>query len=813
MRARVVVGAPLWRTMSAHAMLRRRMSANPVSRRESKPRARSRIQRRRPSERLLEIMAATNEATRRGEEAVSPRARIACVGVVMLLAIGFVVARAVELQVTDGRRYEAAARKQAMISARVKAKRGAIRDRHGKELAITVDVDSVYAEPNRVDDPQAAEKLARTLGLPVRTVAQKLARRRSFVYIQRRVDANAAAKVRALGLRGVGTRPEPKRFYSNMNLAAHVVGFTNLDGEGVAGVERLFDDDLKGKSYLLSGLRDALGQKVLSEGFVPSAVLEGADLDLTIDRQIQFAADEALREAVDAHEAKGGVALVLEVATGDVLAMSSYPTFNPNNLARSTPNDHLNRAIGAVYDPGSTVKVVTIAGALSSGVVSEGAELDCESGKFRIGRRTIRDSNHAYGVLSLSEIMKVSSNICAAKLGLALGRDRLHQWLVDFGLGVRTGIELPGELEGLVRPKERWRDIDVANIAFGQGLAVTPLQIAQATSVVASGGLRRSPRLVRAVVDKDGSRRTVDRPAPVRVISEETARAVTSMMVGVTQEGGTAPLAAVPGFEVAGKTGTAQKIDPVTRAYSRELHVASFVGFVPAARPEVVILVLVDEPRRGGYYGGVVAAPAFQKIAVAALAAREIFPDDPVAREAFLDGHRSLSGAATENEAAAASLRVDSKANVGADPDELWFENNHLEARSESATERALAAGLSKSARAVLGEDVHLGVSEEDGELGAAREATASVPFEPEMPSAEEASSVLRMPNFAGLGPREVIDRSAKVRCDPRLVGSGRVVAQRPKPGTVISSGDTCEVTLAGDKGTDPRGPGPRSRG
>lgn len=696
---------------------------------------------------------------RRSEENEVPGPwRIRLVLTVFFAASVILVARAAQLQVVDGEAYEAVAERQATSTSRIKAKRGVIRDRHDSDLAITVDVDSVFAEPRRVVDARAAAaKIAPILGQPARELEKKLSTRRRFTYLQRRVDGAAAQKIRDLGIVGVSTHPEPKRFYANVGLASHVLGFTNLDGEGKAGVELVLDEHLRGQSYDLPGMRDALGKTVFSEGFRPHSELAGADVTLTIDRQIQYAAESALARAAEKFKAKAAVAIVLEPKSGDVLGLASWPTYNPNNLNGTTTRERINRAVSAIYEPGSTLKMVTIAAALEEGLVGEDSVIDCEGGSWRVGGRTIRDSNHKYGQLTITEILKLSSNICSAKIGFLLGRERLHDWLFSFGMGEKTGVELPGELRGLIRPADEWRDIALANIAFGQGIAVTPLQIVQAAATIANDGVLVPPRIVKSVALKSGEKVDYGPGEPRRVINESTAKIVRRMMVEVTKDGGTAEKAAVPGFEVAGKTGTAQKIDPVTKAYSHELYIASFVGLVPADRPEVAILVLVDEPK-GSIYGGTVAAPAFAEIAAAALAAREVFPEGEQDRAAFLASFTAPPAATVPT---AADLRASN---------EKWLESEGID--DVPTDEGGLDVALSERAQALLG-------------VEAAPRAPAKAP------------EGARTPNFVGLGLLEVLNRSADVRCDPVVNGTGRVVRQKPARGAPLPSGSACEVWLA----------------
>ncbi|MEQ8272183.1 MAG: penicillin-binding transpeptidase domain-containing protein [Deltaproteobacteria bacterium] len=703
----------------------------------------------------------------RQENAVPGRWRIR--GILAIFALGacVLVGRAAQLQLVEGDKYGDISNGQADRSFSIPGKRGVITDRHGRELAITVDVDSVVANPRMVDASAVASKLAPILSRSKASLEKKLSSKKYFTYLSRRVDAATSKRVRDAKLRGVWTQPEPKRFYANVGLASHILGFTNLDGAGKAGVEMVLDEHLRGQSWVHPGMRDALGNKVYSEGFRPHAELEGADVTLTIDRQIQYAAETAVEAAATKYKAKSAVAVVMQPQTGEVLALASYPTFNPNNLNGTTPRDRTNRAVSAIYEPGSTLKMITISAAIDEGLLDRDATIYCEDGAWRVGGRTIHDSNHKYGNLTVTEIMKLSSNICSAKIGFLLERQRLHDWLFRFGFGEKTGIELPGELRGLIRPANKWRDIALANIAFGQGIAVTPLQIVQAASTIANDGVMVRPRIVKRIVDKAGTSVALDPAETRRVLKPETARTLRQMMVEVTKDGGTAVTAAVPGFEVAGKTGTAQKIDPVTKAYSHELYTASFVGLVPAEKPEVAILVLVDEPK-GSIYGGVVAAPAFVQIAAAALAARDVYPKEAADKEAFLASFKEAPKAKSPD-----SISTSSES-------EKWLESNEID--GVPTEEAGLEIALSDRAQALLG--VEAPAAPEPAPAGAGR-----------------------TPNFVGLSVMEVLNRSADVRCDPVVNGTGRVVRQKPARGAPLQPGSTCEVWLQ-PEGVKPKGSG-----
>jgi len=675
------------------------------------------------------------------------RRRIFVVATALLLFASAVVARSAQLQIQRHDDYRDVADRQASAVRTVRAQRGPILDRHGNELAISVQVDSVFAEPRRVRDPEAAAaKLAPILRLPKARLAARLRGDRAFTYLKRRVDPEIGAKVRSLKISGVSTHPEPRRFYPNRGLGAHVLGFTDIDEVGKLGLELSFDEGLRGGSMTVSALRDALGQRVLTEGFVPPSSLDGEGLELTLDRQVQYVTESVLADAVTSHGGRAGVAIVLEVDTGDILGLASYPTFNPNNLNGSEPNDRLNRALSAEYEPGSTMKMFTIAAALEDGVFSPESRIDCEGGKWRVGGRTIHDSHAEDGELTISDVLRVSSNVCAAKVGMAVGRRRLDHWLRAFGFGAETNIGLPGELDGRLDPGETWRDIRLANIAFGQGLTVTPLQLAQATAAIANDGVLVPPRLVQADLDQDGRRRPRPTRPGRRVLSSRTAARLRGMLAEVVGPRGTASKAAIPGVRVAGKTGTAQKIDPVTRAYSHELFVASFVGMVPADDPELVVLVLVDEPQ-DSIYGGVVAPPAFRRIAQAALTARGSF---------------------------VGSEPVPAPPRAAPIPRSGFEDDAHLRARSDLQLPPAevppIETALSARARALLEAEPANRASIAEPEFGL-------------------------MPDLRGLELREVLQRCAEVQCRPRFEGTGPIVDQRPAPGARIEAGSVWRLS------------------
>jgi cell division protein FtsI (penicillin-binding protein 3) len=524
------------------------------------------------------------------------------------------VGRAFHLQVLQKEHLEKIADKQHQRIVALTPGRGAIYDRNNSPFAVSIEMDSCYAETRNIPNLQeAAAKLAPLLGYEQGALEAKLKGARNFVWLSRRMAPELADKVRDLDLEGIGFVKETKRFYPNYDVAAHVIGFTGMDPGGLEGVEKKYDSTILGNVGYLVTERDALGRDIhLRDGETKSGS-KGNNVVLTLDKNVQYIAEKELAAAVDKNGAKSGMAIVMEPETGKVLAMANYPTFNPNAFYKYPQAALRNRAIADSFEPGSTFKIFLIAAALEKRVIRPGDYFDCENGSYKTGGRTIHDT-HKYGSLSVAEILKYSSNIGSAKIGSRLGAEGLYGALTGFGFGEKSDIDLPGETSGMLRHQSKWYGIDLATIAFGQGVTASALQITTAVSAVANGGTLMKPYLVERITDDSGV--VLQQFAPQvkrRVISPQTAKVVARMMEGVTDEGGTGTGAAVDGYRVAGKTGTAQKADPVTHGYS-DKRTASFVGFVPLDKPRLTILVVIDEPKTSSY-GGVVAAPAFSAIA------------------------------------------------------------------------------------------------------------------------------------------------------------------------------------------------------
>jgi cell division protein FtsI (penicillin-binding protein 3) len=550
---------------------------------------------------------------------------------VFLAFFGAVLFRAFELQVLKGRDLKALAERQYSKTLNVQSKRGDIYDRNMKELAVSIEVDSVYSQPAGVRSRRAvARALAPILSMERSEIEKRLASRSGFVWLKRQVDLRDDSRKAVSDLDGVGLVKESRRFYPNLQLASNIIGFTGVDSNGLEGVELFYDDVLKGESSEVTGEKDARGGVLLYEDPDKTVPVEGSVVELTIDKTIQYIAEKSLRKAVDASGAKGGTALVMDPATGEVLAMASLPTFDPNDFRKYPPERRRNRAVTDVFEPGSTLKLFIISAALEEGVIGPRTVVFCENGLYRVSDRVFHDTK-PYGWLSTAQVLKHSSNIGAAKIGERLGRARLYRYLKSFGFGAGTGVDLPGEVAGSLRHYGDWSDVTLQTVSFGQGVSTTSIQLATALSAIANGGFLMRPYMARSVKDAGGA--VLKETAPVivrRVISEETAGAVAEMLTGVVGKGGTGSLAAVEGFEVAGKTGTAQKPDLDHGGYADGAFVASFMGFVPAKDPRLTILVTVDEPQ-GDYHGGTVAAPVFREIASRSLAYMGVFPEETAA--------------------------------------------------------------------------------------------------------------------------------------------------------------------------------------
>ena len=652
------------------------------------------------------------------------RVRVSIIGFAFVAVLCGIFARAVNLQVHQGQRLQGMAEDQYLRDLEIPARRGDIFDRRGTPLAQSVDVDSIWVDPSMLENTRdTAKKLAAILSVDQKELFERFGRGRRFAWVKRQVSQTELEKVKALNLPAFGFAKEPRRFYPQRELAAHVIGLVGTDARGLDGLELSFEDELSGDKARRASVRDAKGRKVLTNGVEDPLSRQGAAVTLTIDRQLQYATEKALLKAVDEAKAVAGMAVVLDPKTGEILALANAPRFNPNAPQGSSADSFRNRSVTDAFEPGSTFKAFVIARALEDKVITEQTTFNCENGNYAIGRNVVHDT-HPHGVLDARGVLQVSSNICAAKIGQKLGRETLVDTYQRFGFGERAGLGLPGEAKGVV-PFPR-AEIALATQSFGQGLTASPLQVAAAFGALGNKGVLMKPYVVAKVVDADGLVLLDNKPTEVRrVVSAKTAASVVSMLESVVEKGGTAPKARMDAYRVAGKTGTAQKADPVAKGYS-DKRFASFVGMVPAEDPRVVIAIFIDEPKTD-VYGGLVAAPAFKEIAEVAMPHLAVPPS-----------------------------------------------------REVPTVEVAVAKKPEPAAKA------------EKNPVVAAIERLDTVTEEP-------AEGSVRVPDLKGQPARAAVTQALTVALEPRLVGSGRVVAQTPAAGSLVEKGARITLELAGN--------------
>ena len=551
--------------------------------------------------------------------------RIFWVGFTFIVLFAVIGAKAVHLQVYSGPWLAQKASSQYEKSLKSHGMRGTVYDRNLREVAVTIDVTSIAARPAKIKHPQAASRaLAKALKTDRRKIRKILASKSPFVWIKRQASPKETAAVKALKLDGIEFVPERNRFYPNKTLASQALGFTGLDGYGLEGIEFSYDKYLRGSDGKQKVFRDALGEVFNKEQKKEGRSVAGHNIILTIDGNVQYIAESALAEAVKEYSARSAMAIVMEPQTGAILALAHVPFFNPNAYADFNKELWRNRAITDPFEPGSTMKIFSAAAAIEFGNIKAHDIFYCENGAYRIGQNVVHDIKK-HGWLSLQQIIKYSSNIGAVKLSEKIGSQRLYLMFRKFGFGAKTEIDSPGETAGSLTHYKNWTTVDTGAIAFGYGVAVSGIQLITAASAIANDGILVKPYLVQAITDANNEPLKQFQPQTVRrVISEKTARTIKTIMKTVITKGGTGVNAALEGYTVCGKTGTARKLDE-SGTYSETRHIASFVGFTPADDPKLTILVVIDEPR-GQYYGGTVAAPVFRRIAREALNYLNIAP-------------------------------------------------------------------------------------------------------------------------------------------------------------------------------------------
>ena len=547
-----------------------------------------------------------------------------------MLAFLAISGRLVVLQVFDAGSLDQAAARQRLTVIDLPATRGRIFDRNLDDLALSVPARAVWADPRLVrDKPRTAARLAKALGVKKATLAQRLASKGRFVYLARRIPKLRGDVVQRLNLPGIFVVADVARRYPSGTVAAQVLGFVDIEGHGQAGIEQQYDGLLRGHPGKIQLERDPQGRAIPQGRRSLEPAEPGTDLVLTIDQHLQYVTEQALYRAVREHKARAGSVVVMSPRSGEVLAMANMPTFDPNRIAASKPEARKNRAIADVFEPGSTNKTITAAAALQHGVVTPKTETIVPDNIPLCPEKTFRDSHsHAPELMTFADIVARSSNVGTIMAARDLGRDRLYKAEVDFGYGRRSGVDLPGEAPGILRPAQSWYCTDLGTNAIGQGVAVTVLQMASVYATVANQGVLRAPTLLRGTVDARGRVAKADRRPGRRVLSVRTAKAMSRILEGVVKDGGTGTRAAMEEWRVAGKTGTARKPDTRRGGYRPGAYVGSFIGFAPAEKPAVVVAVVIDEPTRG-YYGGSVAAPVFREVTGAALRRLGVVPTLP----------------------------------------------------------------------------------------------------------------------------------------------------------------------------------------
>lgn len=657
---------------------------------------------------------------------------IVCGCVLVAVAVTY---RMYELTVVEGEEHRRASKQVKCHDRTEMAYRGVILDREGVALATSTPAEWISREKGYVYEASHAAELAPLLGMD-RAALDKTLRTGNdgFRWIARGVDVDSATAVRQLRIRGIGLHSSQRRSYPQGNVAAHLIGFVNIDAKGIEGLESSFDEEIRGKPVTVHACKDIYGRVFLRNGDL-AGINRGANIHLTIDTTLQSIAETELSAQVEETGAVGGAVVVLDPRTGEILAMANAPGYDPNDVAHSTGNQRRNRAVTDLFEPGSTMKPFVVAGALDAGLIEEDEEFFCENGAWKIeGRRSPVRDTHQYGWLHTTDVLRVSSNICTAKIGFKLGGRRTYDYLYDFGFDRTNDTGVPYEVRGLVpKPPEEWRANRLATISFGQGISVNALQLATAYGALANEGRRMKPRLVSKVTDQYSG--VVDfNPIEVerQVVKPEVARAVSRMLETVVSAEGTAKRAAIEGVRVAGKTGTAQKAE--NGGYSKDRWLASFAGFLPADDPRLVIVVLVDEPK-GSHYGGVVAAPVFRRIAEASLD--------------YLDIHRALPPPTEDLD--------------------LLFEADAQEPIEAKQLDTVALEG-----------DPGLEAAGAEGEEIAAAEPDPGV-----------------MPDLKGMSLREASRLLESCRCQLDVEGQGYVVAQTPPPGENVGDDRRVSLVLA----------------
>jgi cell division protein FtsI (penicillin-binding protein 3) len=699
---------------------------------------------------------------------------------VLSLWIVAIVCRLLYLQLFEYGDFVKQASRQQQRSIEVSPPRGVIYDRNGRELAMTVSVDSVFAVPSEIpDQANTAALLARILKTEPQEILAHFKSSHAFSWIARKLDNDTAARIRDLNLKGIYFQKESKRFYPKRELAAQALGFVGLDDEGLGGLERSFDSPMRGKSGKMLISLDARRHWF---GRVEKQPDPGENLVLTIDEKIQYIAERELDAAMQRTHAAAATVIVQNPKTGEILALANRPTFDANAFHKSDPQKMKNRAVSDVYEPGSTFKMVTIAAALEEKITNPEEVIDCQNGAIYIGNVRIRD-HKPFGLLSVSQILANSSDVGAIKLGLRLGEDRFDRYIRAFGFGSQTGIELPGETRGITKPVSRWSKVSIGAISMGQEIGISPVQLISLISTIANDGTYTPPRIVAGTRDvNDPGAKVVFHPAPQRrVVSTVTAVEMKKMLEGVVLFG-TGKKAILDGYTSAGKTGTAQKADPATGGYSKTKYVASFAGFAPAYDPVISVAVIIDSAV-GPHEGGQIAAPVFKAIAQQTLAymnvPQDVAPDNPK--------RRLLLAAAKASDADVSEGSIDPL------PETMDFAAD-VPAVAPAAVAKPSAS--QPSARIVEAKLSHVETRH------AASQVSVDVPRNP-LPVKTNGTAVVTLgsgvvvPSLIGKPVRAALEMAQESGIDIDIIGSGVAREQSPPAGARIANGARVEVRFS----------------
>jgi cell division protein FtsI (penicillin-binding protein 3) len=717
--------------------------------------------------------------------------RLYIFGGLMLLWVVAIGARLIDLQVVHYGDFEQRAQRQQQRTFEISPRRGVIYDRNGNELAMSVNVNSVFAVPSEVPDLENTVPLiARITGADAGEVLAHCKAQHAFCWLARKLDPDTAERVKALNLKGVYFQKEPKRFYPKRELAAQVLGYVGLDDEGLSGIEREFDEQLRGTPGRMMIQRDARGQYFNRTEHQPDP---GENIVLTLDEHIQYIAERELEQAMEETKAISGTVIVQNPHTGEVLALANRPTFNPNQARGIQPEQLKNHAVSDIYEPGSTFKIVTVAGALEEHVTRPEELIDCQMGSIVVGGMRIRD-HKAYGNLTVEQIIQNSSDVGAIKLGLRLGEKRFDQYIRGFGFGSQSGIELPGETRGLTKPVSKWSKVSIGAISMGQEIGISAVQLAGLISTIANAGVYAPPRIlmtsgpgaVTGVTDGGVVRASFHPADTKRVISPETAAAMKKMMQMVVEHGTGFPKALLDGYSSAGKTGTAQRVDPATGAYSKTKYIGSFAGFAPVGSPAVTIVVILDSAV-GLHQGGQVAAPVFHRIAQQVLPYLnvphdlEIKPNDPrrklwMAKARDEDTEEGSPDRLGETMGADVSVQAQLRQPEPVTP--------RMKAKPDQQSQ-IVPVSLKIPAKKVLELPLQMPKPQPTkAEADAAAQGTVVL----------DVGNSVEVPSFVGRPVRSVIELAQQQGLEVDVAGSGLAREQSPLPGTRVSSGSHVAV-------------------